>query len=193
MINFTTGGGAQVDYTPVSQMGEHERICYQFVSYQTLDTLLLNQRPVTNYYLHTNGLLLLLFFILLIPGTIKLSSCIEIEKQALKLKQGLTDPSDSFDIIGTSHELGSGIDSSLLDLKYLSYLDLSMNNFGGIQIPTFFRSLTKLRYLNLSGASFRGTILPHLGNISNLLYLDLSSLFAELNDNDLKWISSLSS
>ncbi|GMP83747.1 hypothetical protein CsSME_00037554 [Camellia sinensis var. sinensis] len=169
-----------------------------------------------------NGTLQLLFFIILFLETIKLSSCIENEKQALlKLKQGLTDPSSRLsswvgencctwsgvtcnnktrNVIGlnlrnplTGHELGGKIDPSLLDLKYLRYLDLSMNNFGGIQIPTFFGSLTKLRYLNLSGASFGGTIPPNLGNISNLLYLDLSSLFAELNGNDLKWTSSLSS
>ncbi|GMP83751.1 hypothetical protein CsSME_00037557 [Camellia sinensis var. sinensis] len=169
-----------------------------------------------------NGTLQLLFFIILFLETIKLSSCIENEKQALlKLKQGLTDPSSRLpswvgencctwsgvtcnnktrNVIGlnlrnplTGHELGGKIDPSLLDLKYLHYLDLSMNNFGGIQIPTFFGSLTKLRYLNLSGAFFGGTIPPNLGNISNLLYLDLSSLFAELNGNDLKWTSSLSS
>ncbi|CAL5421783.1 unnamed protein product [Camellia sinensis] len=41
-----------------------------------------------------NGTLQLLFFIILFLETIKLSSCIENEKQALlKLKQGLTDPS----------------------------------------------------------------------------------------------------
>ncbi|CAL5370254.1 unnamed protein product [Camellia sinensis] len=91
------------------------------------------------------------------------------------------------------HELRGEINPSLLDLKHLSYIDLSMNNFGGIQIPTFFGSLTKLRYLNLSSASFGGTIPPNLGNLSSLLYLDLSFQFNDSNVNDLRWISSLSS
>ncbi|XP_052195138.1 receptor-like protein EIX2 [Diospyros lotus] len=92
------------------------------------------------------------------------------------------------------YELGGAIGPSLLDLKYLRYLDLSKNNFEGRRVPNFFGSLTKLRYLNLSGASFGGAISPSLGNLSSLLYLDLSNNFAPyLEAKDLSWVSSLSS
>ncbi|KAF7820349.1 receptor-like protein EIX2 [Senna tora] len=63
--------------------------------------------------------------------------------------------------------------SSILDLKHLSYLDLSGNDFGQIQIPSFLGSMTSLTYLNLSRAGFGGSIPHQIGNLSNLLYLDL--------------------
>ncbi|KAL5797172.1 hypothetical protein ACOSQ2_001992 [Xanthoceras sorbifolium] len=92
-----------------------------------------------------------------------------------------------------AYALGGQISPSLLDLKHLTYLDLSMNNFEGIPIPDFIGSLKTLRYLNLSGASFGGTIPPNLGNLSRLLYLDLNSYSVESNENDLHWLSGLSS
>ncbi|XP_059644625.1 receptor-like protein EIX2 [Cornus florida] len=95
---------------------------------------------------------------------------------------------DSFDT-----PLGGEINPSLLDLKYLNYLDLSNNNFGGIQIPDFIGSLGELRYLNLCSASFDGTIPPSLGNLSSLRYLDLNSNFVESIENHLHWLQSLSS
>ncbi|XP_030519202.1 receptor-like protein EIX2 [Rhodamnia argentea] len=89
--------------------------------------------------------------------------------------------------------LGGEISPSLLDVKELNYLDLSMNNFEGTKIPRFIGSLKQLRYLNLSGASFGGLIPPSLGNLSRLQYLDLSDCFAETSQNDLLWLPGLSS
>ncbi|CAL9016386.1 unnamed protein product [Prunus brigantina] len=96
-----------------------------------------------------------------------------------------------------SSSLGGKINPSLLSLKHLSYLDLSRNDFQGISIPTFFGQLTRLRYLNISHASFGGEIPAHLGNLSNLNYLDLSEesghSLLELPSNNLEWLSNLSS
>ncbi|XP_064962402.1 receptor-like protein EIX1 [Musa acuminata AAA Group] len=97
--------------------------------------------------------------------------------------------------------LGGELRPSLLGLKHLKYLDLSMNDFGGINIPEFMGSFHQLQYLNLSRAGLGG-LLPHqLGNLSNLQYLDL---YNDLDPNfvvrvrkfsidDALWISHLSS
>ncbi|WJZ81603.1 hypothetical protein VitviT2T_001438 [Vitis vinifera] len=84
----------------------------------------------------------------------------------------------------SSTYLGGQISDSLVDLKYLNYLDLSMNNFQNISIPSFIGSLEKLTYLNPRGAAFSGMVPPHLGNLSNLRHLDLFAWLV-LGDNNL--------
>nr|XP_048337045.1 receptor-like protein EIX2 [Ziziphus jujuba var. spinosa] len=102
--------------------------------------------------------------------------------------------SESLDGDGTVQTLSGKIDPSLLVLKYLNHLDLSMNDFGGSQTPSFIGSLQSLRYLNLSGASFGGTIPPSLGNLSRMTYLDLNNVDQfELTKSSLYWLSGLSS
>ncbi|KAL6325055.1 hypothetical protein AAG906_022263 [Vitis piasezkii] len=113
-------------------------------------------------------------------------SCYNRTGRVIKLKLGNPFP-NSLEGDGTVSELGGKINPSLLNLKYLNYLDLSMNNFEGMEIPKFIGSLGKLRYLNLSGASFNGILhmpncqlsnlplsLPFL-NFTSLSVLDLSN------------------
>ncbi|XP_059436271.1 receptor-like protein EIX2 [Corylus avellana] len=70
--------------------------------------------------------------------------------------------------------LGGKISSSFLNLKHLSYLDLSMNNFNGINLPKFLGSIKSLQYLSLSGSFFAGIIPIGVGHLTNLRRLNLS-------------------
>ncbi|OMP06180.1 hypothetical protein CCACVL1_01688 [Corchorus capsularis] len=87
--------------------------------------------------------------------------------------------------------LSGDISPSLLHLKSLQYLDLSLNTFNGVSIPEFLGSLRNLKYLNLSRAGFLGVIPPSLGNLSSLLFLDVSSEFGSLNSDSLEWVEGL--
>nr|GMD20936.1 receptor-like protein EIX2 [Ipomoea batatas] len=93
------------------------------------------------------------------------------------------------------------ISHSLINLTFLNYLDLSLNNFSEIQIPKFLESFKNLRYLNLSDSGFVGNIPPSLGNLSRLEYLHLGwspdgnwyYVNNDLKTNNLDWLASLSS
>ncbi|PPR96454.1 hypothetical protein GOBAR_AA24218 [Gossypium barbadense] len=90
-------------------------------------------------------------------------------------------------------KLGGKINPSLLELKHLSILDLSNNNFS-TQIPEFFGLLGSLTYLDLSQAQFQGEIPHSLGNLSKLHYLDLRGdnwWPKDLEAKSLQWVSVL--
>ncbi|CAO2821098.1 unnamed protein product [Amaranthus hypochondriacus] len=97
------------------------------------------------------------------------------------------------------------LSSSLVDLKQLRYLDLSLNFFNYQPIPSFIGSLSKLEYLNLSHSVFQGDIPHQLGNLSHLKVLDLSfmlfnyydtsmrgDLYSFIAAGNLSWLSRLS-
>ncbi|CAO2840479.1 unnamed protein product [Amaranthus hypochondriacus] len=87
------------------------------------------------------------------------------------------------------------IHSSLSKLKHLEYLDLSSNNFTGQIIPSFIGSFSNLKHLNLSRTGLSGLVPHHLGNLSNLLSLDLNCDIANIYGcpytNSLRWLSRL--
>ncbi|KAI3748944.1 hypothetical protein L6452_12402 [Arctium lappa] len=93
----------------------------------------------------------------------------------------------------STQTLGGKINPSLLSLKQLKYLDLSCNDFGTTEIPSFIGSLQNLRYLNLSMSQFYGRVPQQLGNLSKLAVLDLRNgpWLSNVQVNSLHWLSSL--
>ncbi|CAI9290210.1 unnamed protein product [Lactuca saligna] len=70
------------------------------------------------------------------------------------------------------------VSNSLLNLSYLTHLDLFSNSFHGI-IPTFIGSMTRLRHLHLGSNHLNGTIPRFICSMTKLRYLNLGN-------NDLK-------
>ncbi|KAL4368866.1 hypothetical protein GQ457_05G027740 [Hibiscus cannabinus] len=131
-------------------------------------------------------------------------TCIQSERQALlRFKQNLKDPSNRLSgwtavedccrwdgivcsnvtghvielHLGSSH-VGGMLSPSMLDLKHLTYLDLSDNDFGLTQIPTWFWNMVSdLYYLNISRNQFHG-------NIPDLLTMNQPSVLLDLSSNN---------
>ncbi|KAH6833085.1 hypothetical protein C2S53_005723 [Perilla frutescens var. hirtella] len=88
-------------------------------------------------------------------------------------------------------QLSGKINPSLLNLKHLTYLNLSHNLFDGETIPSFMGLLSNLEHLDLSEAGFEGKIPHNIGNLSNLrtLHLEVNNV---LEVDSLEWLFGLS-
>ena len=90
------------------------------------------------------------------------------------------------------HDLRGMISPSILELPYLTTLDLSGNDFNQNHIPEFICSLSNLKHLDFSLANLSGSFPHQLGNLSHLQYLYIHTNDLKINEN-LEWLSHLSS
>ncbi|EMS54105.1 LRR receptor-like serine/threonine-protein kinase GSO1 [Triticum urartu] len=112
----------------------------------------------------------------------------------IKLHLRNTSPDlDPYDVCDDANSLVGEISPSLISLKHLEHLDLSMNCLGpNSAIPQFLGSMENLRYLNLSGMPFTGRVPCQLGNLSSLQYLDLGmSYYYRTYSTDITWLTKL--
>ncbi|XP_068316509.1 receptor-like protein EIX1 [Pyrus communis] len=88
---------------------------------------------------------------------------------------------------------GKMMSPKLLELQHLKYLDLYGVNFNGARLPYFIGSLSNLRHLDLSYASFGGRFPSQVGNLTHLQYLDLGGNDFNSAENLNSWLPLLSS
>ncbi|CAN6568099.1 unnamed protein product [Malus baccata var. baccata] len=88
---------------------------------------------------------------------------------------------------------GKTMSPKLIELQRLKYLDLSSINFNGTRLPYFIGSLSNLRHLDLSYASFGGRFPSQVGNLTHLQHLDLNGNYFNIVENLNSWLPHLSS
>ncbi|CAN6576106.1 unnamed protein product [Malus baccata var. baccata] len=78
----------------------------------------------------------------------------------------------------SNEAITGGLDNSspLFGLKSIDNVNLAFNFFNYTQIPSEFKQLTGLRYLNLSTAEFAGQVPIEISHLTRLVTLDLSTL-----------------
>ncbi|KAJ9678531.1 hypothetical protein PVL29_020654 [Vitis rotundifolia] len=126
--------------------------------------------------------------------------CVERERQALlRFKHGLVDDYgilSSWDTRDCCQWRGvrCSNQSSHIIMLHLpappTEFVYEYQSLRGRPIPPFLASLTKIQHLSLSEANFTGRLPNQLGNLSNLLSLDLNYNFGLLSEN-LEWLSHL--
>ncbi|TVU34445.1 hypothetical protein EJB05_16277, partial [Eragrostis curvula] len=121
----------------------------------------------------------------------------------LVFRAGLTDPGNYLSSwqgedccqwkgVRCSNRTGHVVELRLNSLVHI--FALRSNNFNAAPIPQAIGGLKNLRYLYLSGSNFSGQVPPQIGNLSKLLYLDMTNIGHGLHivrSSDLAWLSRL--